>query len=164
MTVTCVNDEPSASAQGPLVFLEDSSPNPITLTGSAGPANESGQTLTFYLDSLPANGTLSETSGGPSAAVDAALSDASLFFTPNASYCTTGNSFAFYVKDDGGVANGGDDTSSNAIVSVTVTCVNDAPAGTDKTVTTLEDTTYTFTAADFGFTDPSDSPANASAG
>ena len=38
--------------------------------------------------------------------------------------------------------------------------VNDAPAGTDKTVTTLEDTAYTFTAADFGFSDPNDSPAN----
>lgn len=32
--------------------------------------------------------------------------------------------------------------------------VNNPPAGADKTVTTLENTTYTFTAADFGFTDP----------
>ena len=37
---------------------------------------------------------------------------------------------------------------------------NDAPAGTDKTVVTLEDTPYSFTSADFGFTDPNDSPAN----
>ena len=42
-----------------------------------------------------------------------------------------------------------------------MTSVNDAPAGTDNTVTTLEDTPYTFAAADFGFTDPNDSPANA---
>ena len=42
-----------------------------------------------------------------------------------------------------------------------MTAVNDAPAGTNNTVTTLEDTQYTFTAADFGFTDPNDSPANA---
>ena len=42
-----------------------------------------------------------------------------------------------------------------------VNSVNDAPIGTNKTVTTLEDTAYTFTAADFGFTDPSDSPVNA---
>ena len=46
-------------------------------------------------------------------------------------------------------------------MTVDVTAVNDAPAGTDTTVTTLEDTQYTFTAADFGFTDPNDSPANA---
>ena len=38
---------------------------------------------------------------------------------------------------------------------------NNVPtAGTDNTVTTLEDTAYNFTAADFGFTDPNDSPAN----
>ena len=42
-----------------------------------------------------------------------------------------------------------------------MTPVNDAPAGTDKTVTTAEDTAYTFAAADFGFTDPNDTPANA---
>ena len=46
-------------------------------------------------------------------------------------------------------------------MTVNVTAVNDAPAGTNNTVTTLEDTQYTFTAADFGFTDPNDSPANA---
>ena len=46
-------------------------------------------------------------------------------------------------------------------MTVNVTSVNDAPAGTDNTVTTLEDTQYTFAAADFGFTDPNDSPANA---
>ena len=44
---------------------------------------------------------------------------------------------------------------------ITVTGVNDAPAGTDNTVATIEDTPYTFTAADFGFTDPNDTPANA---
>ncbi len=39
--------------------------------------------------------------------------------------------------------------------------VNHAPAGTDKTITINEDAPYTFTAADFGFSDPNDSPANA---
>jgi hypothetical protein len=41
-----------------------------------------------------------------------------------------------------------------------VGAVNDAPSGTDNTVTTAEDTAYTFTATDFGFTDPNDSPPN----
>ena len=41
-------------------------------------------------------------------------------------------------------------------MTVNVTSVNDAPAGTNKTITTLEDTAYTFTAADFGFSDPND--------
>ena len=47
-----------------------------------------------------------------------------------------------------------------ATVTVTVTAVNDAPAGTDKTLTAIEDTAYTFTAADFGFTDPLDAPSS----
>ena len=46
-------------------------------------------------------------------------------------------------------------------LTLRVTEVNDAPAGTDKTVTTAEDTAYVFAAADFGFTDPNDIPANA---
>ena len=45
-------------------------------------------------------------------------------------------------------------------ITVNVTAVNDAPVGTSKTVTTLEDTAYTFTVADFGFSDPNDNPAN----
>ena len=38
--------------------------------------------------------------------------------------------------------------------------VNDAPAGTNGTVTATEDTPYVFTVADFGFADPNDNPAD----
>src|SRR5438034_319830 len=41
-----------------------------------------------------------------------------------------------------------------------VTSINEAPAGADKTVTTNEDTDYTFAASDFGFSDLSDSMCN----
>jgi hypothetical protein len=41
-----------------------------------------------------------------------------------------------------------------------VNAANDPPVGTDNTVTTAEDTAYTFTAADFGFSDPNDTPPN----
>src|SRR5439155_11921115 len=44
-------------------------------------------------------------------------------------------------------------------VALTITSVNDAPSGTDQTVTTLEDTAYSFAVSDFGFGDPSDSPS-----
>ena len=65
------------------------------------------------------------------------------------------------MQDNGGTANGGVDLDPTPnTITVNVTSVNDAPAGTDNTVTTLEDTAYVFTAADFGFTDPNDSPAN----
>lgn len=38
--------------------------------------------------------------------------------------------------------------------------MNDAPSGTDKTITINEDAPYSLTLVDFGFTDPNDSPAN----
>ena len=45
-------------------------------------------------------------------------------------------------------------------MTVNVTGVNQPPHGTGTTVTTLEDTPYVFQTADFGFSDPNDSPAN----
>ncbi len=38
-------------------------------------------------------------------------------------------------------------------MTINVTAVNDAPTGADKTITINEDATYTFAAADFGFSD-----------
>src|SRR5438552_3680245 len=71
-------------------------------------------------------------------------------------------SFMFQVQDGGGVANGGVDLDATPnTITVNVGIVNDAPVGTSKTVSALEDTAYTSTEADFGFTDPLDSPANA---
>src|SRR5688572_2787317 len=46
-------------------------------------------------------------------------------------------------------------------MTIDVTAVNDAPVGTNATVAALEDTPFVFTTADFGFTDPTDSPAHA---
>lgn len=67
--------------------------------------------------------------------------------------------FTFAVQDNGGMSNGGIDTSSNSI-AINVTSVNDAPQGASKTVTGLEDSSYAFSATDFGFSDPNDSPAS----
>ncbi len=141
ITVTPVNDAPTADSQSVTVF-EDSSNNPITLTGSTGPANQSTQTLTFVLEELPSDGTLSETFGGPAILagdLPLELANATLYFTPTSQYCTTANSFDFHVTDDGGTANGGIDTSAAATVSVTVTCVNDAPTADSQSVTVFED-------------------------
>jgi|GEM_PF-1692324 len=44
---------------------------------------------------------------------------------------------------------------------VNITAVNDAPAGTDKTVVINQGSSYTVKVVDFGFSDPNDSPANA---
>lgn len=67
----------------------------------------------------------------------------------------------FRVQDDGGTAHGGADTDPlTRTLTIDVRSVNDAPVDTDKTIATLEDTTYTFSPADFGYSDPSDSPPN----
>jgi Ca2+-binding RTX toxin-like protein len=51
---------------------------------------------------------------------------------------------------------GGSSAVSSATVQIvsTVNSVNDEPVGTDNTLTFDQDTTYTFAAADFGFSDP----------
>ena len=58
------------------------------------------------------------------------------------------------VIDNGGTFNGGQDTDQSPnTITFNVTPVNDAPDGTDKTITILEDSPRSFSAADFGFTD-----------
>src|SRR5204862_4883108 len=69
--------------------------------------------------------------------------------------------FTFQVQDNGGTVNGGGDLDPTpSLRAFSVTAGNDAPSGANQTVTTLEDTAYTFTTADFGFTDPNDTPPN----
>jgi hypothetical protein len=69
--------------------------------------------------------------------------------------------FGFQVQDNGGTANGGInlDPSPNAM-TINVTPVNDAPAGTNRTITINEDTSRTLLVGDFGLTDPNDNPPN----
>ena len=70
-------------------------------------------------------------------------------------------SFTFQVQDNGLTANGGIDTDQTPnVMNITITSVNDAPAGANNTVTLFENATYVFTAADFGFSDLNDNPAN----
>ncbi len=93
----------------------------------------------------------------------AAITGGDLTFTPAAN--GTGSpyaSFTFQVRDDGGTTNGGVnlDASANTI-TINVTGLNSPPAGANRTITTNEDTAHAFTTAEFGFTDPNDSPADA---
>ncbi len=68
-------------------------------------------------------------------------------------------SFTFSVQDSADVF----DATPNTI-TIDVVSVGDAPAGADKTLTMNQDSTLTLTAADFGFSDPDDSPADNFAG
>ncbi|WP_043938749.1 Ig-like domain-containing protein, partial [Planktothrix prolifica] len=86
-------------------------------------------------------------------------------FQPNTNYNgTITNALTFRAWDKStGTAGSTADTSTNggttafssntATASIVVTAVNDAPTGTDKTLTFNEDSNYTFAATDFGFSD-----------
>ena len=51
------------------------------------------------------------------------------------------------LHDNGGIANGGVDTSAAQTFTITITAVNDAPVATAQAVTTLEDTATAITLA-----------------
>ena len=131
ITFSPVNDAPSFT-KGPNASVnEDASaqtvPNWATAI-SAGPANESGQTLTFLITNNTNPGLFSS---GP-----AISSTGTLTYTT----ATNANGLAtifISLKDNGGTANGGQDSSAVQTFTIFVGSVNDAPTftvGADQTV------------------------------
>src|SRR5207302_1143264 len=167
VNVTWVNDAPQGTSHT-VTVLEDGS---YTFTagdfGFSDPADvPANALLAVEISSLPAAGTLTDNGLAVTAGqfVSAAeIAAGKLVYTPPAGQSGAGYaSFTFQVEDDGGTANGGLNVDpAPRTMTVNVTWVNDAPQGTSHTVSVLEDGAYTFTAADFGFSDPGDSPANA---
>jgi len=65
--------------------------------------------------------------------------------------------FEFGVQDDGGTANGGSDTTAlPARITFDFLNVSNAPLASDNTIVIAEDGSHTFSAGDFGFSDPID--------
>ena len=151
-TVTTLEDTPYTFSEGDFGFSD---------AGNTPPDNLLAVTIT----TLPADGTLA-TMACPSRPANSSrwpTSRAAIFCSfPRANANGTSYaSFTFQVQDDGGTDYGGVDIDPTPnTMTLDVTSVNDAPAGADKTVTTLEDADYMFTVADFGFSDTSDTPAN----
>lgn len=128
-----VNAAPSFTAGGSQTGLEDSGPESVAGWATAispGPPSESSQTVTFSV----ATDNSSLFSAAPTVAPDGTLS-----YTP----APDANGIAHvtvYAVDDGGTANGGDDTSSSDDFTITVVPVNDAPtftAGANQTAVSL---------------------------
>jgi large repetitive protein len=140
VTVTEVNDAPSAGddTRGPVAEDGSLTFSAAGLTGndSAGPGNESSQTLTVTAVSATpdTHGTVSLVAGD-------------ITYTPAADY--NGPASFDYTVRDNGTTNGTDDFKSDTgSVSVTVTEVNDAPsAGDDTRGPVAEDGSLTFSAA-----------------
>ncbi len=122
--------------------------------------------LSVRIESLPAKGSLL-LSGAPvtigQEITTGDLTKGLLKFVP----ALNGNgaiytNFTFKVRDTGGTENGGIDLDPTAnTIAFSVKAVNDAPDGTDKTITMLEDASRVLTTSDFGFKDLNDTPANA---
>ncbi len=134
LTVTAVNDEPSFAMGSDVTVPEDSGLYSVAwATGiSAGPPDEITQTLAFSVT----NDNNPLFSVNPSIAADGTLA-----FIPapdaNGSATVTVNS----LQDNGGVANGGDDTYVPAINTFTITilAVNDAPVANNDSYGGIEE-------------------------
>src|SRR5205814_199924 len=171
--VTSVNDAP-AGTNNTVSVLEDGSytfaaadfgfTDPTDAASAAG----ANALLAVEITTLPGAGSLTNngvavTAGQFVSAAD--ITAGKLKFSPATNDNGAGYaSFTFQVQDDGGTAHSGVDLDQSAnTLTIDVTSVNDAPAGTNNTVSVLEDGSYTFAAADFGFTDPTDAASAAGA-
>jgi len=131
VSVTGVNDAPSFTASNPPAVNEDVGGQSVAnwATFSPGPADESTQTVLNYTVSGVSNAALFSVQP----TVD---STGTLTYTPVANANGTSN-FTVTVRDNGGTANGGVDTSTAQTFVITVNPVNDAPSftpGSNQTV------------------------------
>jgi hypothetical protein len=139
ITVNAINDEPVRTNNGslPIISANEDSHNTTTLSlglsgvlyGPGGGSDESGQTLSYQLTAIPAPITVWKSDGTTQVTVGTMLTLTEL---QGLRYKTIPdlNGFGFVtfnVTDNGGTANGGDDTLSQS-VAVNINAVNDVPA------------------------------------
>ena len=154
LTVVAVNDEPTLDNLSNLMIAEDAASQTVNLSGiSAG----GGETQVLTVSASSSNTSLIPT---PTVNYTSANALGSISFAPVANQSGGPVTITVTVMDDGGTTNPGDDDTISKTFTVTVTSVNDEPAGANNTVTINEDATYTFAASAFGFSDVNDSPAN----
>jgi VCBS repeat-containing protein len=133
VTVSPVNDAPSFTGGANQTALEDAGPQTVlnwATAISAGPANESGQALSF---------TVTTTNAALFSAQPAVSPNGTLTYTsaPDANGSAT---VSVVLHDDGGTANGGVDASAAQSFTIGVTAVNDAPVAANGSLSTNEDT------------------------
>jgi len=135
LTINSINDQPTFVIAANDTVNEDSGARSVAGFASAisaGPADEAGQTLQFIVT----NNTNPSLFGAPPA-LDPLTGTLSYIPAANANGVAT---ITVVLKDNGGTANGGVDTSAPQSFTITVVAVNDAPSfvkGSDQTV--LED-------------------------
>ncbi len=123
-TATAVNDAPSFTVGANQTLAEDAPAVSVANWAtniSPGPADEAGQTLTFIVQNN-SNPTLFATA-------PAVSPTGTLTFTAAANANGVA-SITLVLRDNGGTANGGVDTSAPQTFTITVNAVNDAPVNT----------------------------------
>ena len=129
LTVLSVNDAPSFTKGADQTINEDAGAQTVNNWAtaiSAGP-NEAGQTLTF---------NIVNDNPGLFSAAPAISASGTLTYTPAANAVGAAN-LTVTLSDNGGTANGGQDTSAPQTLKITVVTVNDPPSftkGADQTV------------------------------
>src|SRR5204862_337723 len=137
--VTPVNDPPSFTKGTNQTVLEDAgaqSVNTWATSISPGPTDESAQTVSFVVQSISYSSAVYNTNAKFFTALPAISSTGTLTYqtAPNANGTAT---VTIRAKDNGGTANGGNDTSATQTFTITATPVNDAPSftkGADQNV------------------------------
>jgi hypothetical protein len=133
ITVRPVNDRPSFNVSTPAPAVNEDN-GAVTIANWAasnvGPANESGQTVTYIVDNL--------TNPGLFDAAPTIAPDGTLTYTPKANTSGTSN-FRVRVRDSGGTADGGQDTSIAQTFTLTINEVNDAPDFTATNPTAINE-------------------------
>jgi hypothetical protein len=117
VTVTCVNDDPTALNDSATVAEDDSATQVPVL---ANDNDVEGDPITISGISQPIHGTVAITGGGTG-----------LTYQPNANYCNTPSD----PKDTFTYAVNGNSVNKTATVSMTVTCVDDPPVAVDDSFT-----------------------------
>jgi VCBS repeat-containing protein len=149
--VTSVNDAP-AGADNTISLAEDSSY--VLTVSDFGYSDVEGDALaSVRIDSLNLPVGSSLTLSGSAVSVGAEISAAdivsgNLVFTPAADANGSG-----YADIEFSVSDGVDYSSASNALTFDVTSVNDAPAGSNKTVSLAEDTSYVLSVNDFGYSD-----------
>ncbi len=134
INVTPVNDAPSFTKGFDVTVSQNAPAQSVAgwaTAISAGPADEAGQSLSFQVTG--------NTNPAMFSAAPAITASGTLTFTPAIDQPGTA-AITVVLKDSGGTANGGADTSAPQTFNITVTFVNQAPSfmkGADQTV--LED-------------------------
>ncbi|SJZ58793.1 Cadherin-like, partial [Oceanospirillum multiglobuliferum] len=127
----------------------------VDLTSNASTNITTGGYTVTVVTGVPTTVTI-DTSAGNNTVTDIQNLIHSLKYRNDATTLTEASRVVFLttIQDDGGIANGGADTTTGSILVSTVTANNNTlPTGTNKSLTLNEDSTYTLQVADFGFND-----------